>query len=71
MQCAAPMVSFMSVHASDAVIIDYLINIHKPSDLTASKLVAPALTLNVIKKVVYKNLHTFMRESGDPRFEKP
>ena len=43
MQCAAPMVSFMSVHASGAVIIDYLINIHKPSDLTASKLVAPAL----------------------------
>ena len=25
---------------------------------------------NGFKKVVYNNLHTFMRESGDPRFEK-
>ena len=28
-------------------------------------------TLNDFKKVVYNNLHTFMRESGDPQFEKP
>ena len=44
MQCTAPMVSFMSVHTSGAV-IEYLINIHKPSELTTSKLVAPALTV--------------------------
>ena len=35
------------------------------------KLLKKIRILNNIKKVVHNNLHTFMRESGDPRLEKP